>query len=400
MCAVATCIARCGGGGAQAADIPSDPTCWDGSDDTTLIQQAITAGECLPPGTFHVDVPAPDSSTNRRRDAMLVGARLCGTRADVTTIKFRGDAHALYLVGMFVTDHGVVHDITLDTTCVTNTIEQTHLVHMGIATDAVAIHDNVFIHPSRIDGSSAGDCINIVGSAMVPNAGMTIDHNVFTRCARVGIQISRGVANGVIADNTFIDCKQDVGSQGAGGITNLSIVHNHAIWSGAPRGYSFALEQITGLSFDHNDVNQRPLLLYYCENCELTTNSFTNLVPNWPAIVVGDSAHHTQITRGNLIVQTADAPAIRVAPLGVDHQANLGDVTVDGALIDQEGSGGFVEAAGVAGITLSNSRLTYTGPAGVVPKPLYATTSSAAPPVTPVPSTGVVEVANVHVGFP
>jgi hypothetical protein len=106
----------------RAALVADPSACSGGGDDTARVQAAMAAGTCLPPGTYNVDAP-PLGPTGRRRDAMLSGGTLCGVRSAQTTVLFRGDAHRLFWVGVADAD---VHDVRLDSSCLSDTIEQTH----------------------------------------------------------------------------------------------------------------------------------------------------------------------------------------------------------------------------------------------------------------------------------
>ncbi len=382
----------------DAAEMSSQAAspCDGGFDDTMLVQTRMSDDLCLPAGVFNVDAP-PLGPSGRRRDAMLTGS-LCGAGAGLTTVRFRGDAHALYWLGIYLPAHAAVHDVTL-MTCLSHTVEQTHLLHTGVNAPGVAIHDTVLIHPKSADGTSSGDCVNIVGSGTAPNAGMEVYHNVFQSCARVGVQISRGLNDAVISDNTFLGCDQDIGSEGGGVINRLTIRHN-TFTSSLTAGYAFALERINGLVFDHNTVQGRPMFLYFVDDAELSYSTMQSSVPGSAVIRIGDSAHRIAMSNMEITGSVAGASALVIAaPLGADRQANLSDISIIASGLHQPAGQPFLFLQGVTGLSLSGSTLTYTGPISYAVTSIRAEPSYGTPPATAVPSTGITETANVHVGF-
>jgi len=374
--------------------------CAAGGDDTLAVQTAMGAGACLAAGTYNVDAPVLNA-VGRRRDSMLTGTILCGVQAGRTTIRFRGDAHALLWAGVTLTSGGFLHDITLDSTCLTNTIEQSHLVRMVSATNHVAIRDAAFVHPPRTDGSRSGDCINVVGSMTAPNVGLEIDHNTFAACKRIGVQLTRGASDVVIADNQFTACGSDIGSEGSGALANIVIRHNVFSAGADPHGYSLELERMTGVIVDHNVITGRPVLLYVVDDAALTGNIIANRVMTSSAIRIGDIAHRVHMTNNTVSQPTGSLlPGITISPLGANRQADLADFTVESCSLEQGGAQGFASLAGVGGFALTRSSLTFTGPASPAPSSVVATASGGTPPAISVLTTGVVETDNIHIGFP
>lgn len=368
--------------------------CASGGDDTPAVQTAMTAGTCLGPGTYRVDAPAL-GPTGRRRDAMLVGGTLCGVRSAETTVLFRGDARGLLWVGVQDAD---VHDVRLDSTCLTGTVEQTHLVKM---TAGHVVHDAVLAHPPR--ATAAGDAVNVVGSLAAPMTGMAVDHVTFESCARFGVQISRGVSGGRITDSTFGgDCA--FGSEGGGGIDGLLISHD-TFASGA-RGLALDVQRQTNLRVSHVDVRGRTILLFHCDGCLLEHVTVSDIDPGTvgdyaTAVTVADVAHDVTLSDVHLTQSTTQpAPVIHVGPLRPDRQADLARVRIDNCVLVQRTSAVPVTAFGVAGLTLSSSSVTYAGPAPAPEAPVLAAPSVAVPPATSVPTTDVAEPDVTLAGFP
>lgn len=360
--------------------------CESGSDDTSTVQSAMTAGTCLEPGTYHVDAPALNS-LGRRRDAMLLGGTLCGSRSGATTILFRGDAHSLYWVGVMDAD---VHDVRLDSGCLTGTVEQSHLVRL---TTAHVVRDAVLAHPPR--ATRAGDDVNVVGSAAAPMVGLVIDHVAFESCARFGVQVSRGVTNGVITNNSYGDgCA--VGSESASAVDGLLISHD--TFTSATPGLAINAQQLTHLTISHVSVVGRTILLYHCDGCVLEHSALSDLAPTTVSFVsaVSVTAGRGVALRDVTATQSTNvaAPVVDVQPLRSYVQADIHDVSVDDCNLTQRTAAPFVTALGVDGIRLTNSTLTYAGPSTFVPVPLVAGPSVATAPATSVATTGVVVTGN------
>jgi hypothetical protein len=372
-----------------ALDSPPAPDilCADGPDATLQVQAAMVAAQCLLPGTYSIDAPALGPS-GRRRDAMLTGGTLCGVREAQTIVRFRGDAHQLFWVGVL---NANVHGVRLDSSCLTNTIEQTHLVR---ATVGVAIQDAVLAHPTR--ATLAGDDVNVVGSTAAPVVGLVVDHVVFESCARFGVQMSGHAVAPRISDNTFGEgC--GIGSEGAGDLTDVTISHN--TFRGMTRLIALNLQRMTRLSLSRNQIHGHGAFVLACDDCRVEHNVIDSLGP-WDAgdftsaIHVADVAHRLLIS-DNVIDQagTASAPAILIGPMRTNRQADLVDLEVSDNSIRQATGAPFVAAIGVTGLRVLRNQLDYVGtsaPTTVVAGPAVAT-----PPAVDVPSTGVQEADNV-----
>lgn len=359
-------------------------------DDTGMVQAHMSAGTCLPAGTYRVDMPALNA-VGRRRDAMLAGGTLCGTRAD-TAVLFRGDAHALFWVGVANAD---VHDVRLDSSCVTNTAEQAHLIRL---TEGHAIRDAVLVHPPR--SPKAGDDVNVVGSMAQPMIGLVIDHVEFASCARFGVQISRGASGARISNSTFSGgCA--FGSEGSGAIDGLVI--DHVTFAGT-QGLGLNVQRQTNLRVSHVTMTGRTILLYYCDHCALdhvrvsdvradTAGDFVS------AVTIADVAHDVRLSDVTLEQATGvSAPIVTVGPLRSNRQADLSGIVIERASLVQSTAAPVVLVQGTAGFTLAGSTVTYDGPSGYDAHAVVAGSSVASSPAVSVPSTDVVQSDDVLVG--
>lgn len=317
---------------------------------------------------------------------MLSGGTLCGIRSSSTKIIFRGDAGALLWDGVSDAD---IHDINLDSSCLTNTIEQTHLVHLSTGH---VIRDVELEHPKR--ATIAGDAINIVGSQTNPMTGMMIDNVIFDSCARMGVQISRGVSGGKITNSKFGD-RCTIGSEGSGAIDGLVISHD-TFTSTTGNGLALDIQRQTNLLVSHVTSQGHGMFFFICDNCTVEHSSIDGLVPTLsgdfiPALTVNDNAHNFRISDVSISQgTTSPAPAIRIGPLRSNRQADIANVEIDNVSITQHTTAPVVQAFGVSGLKLTNSNLTYDGPGIYVSSELLSGPSIATAPATSVPMTDVV----------
>lgn len=392
-------------------------SCTTGTDNTAVVQAAMAAGTCLPAGTYNVDM-APYDANGRRRDSMLTGA-LCGSGQSTTAIRFRGDAHALLWAGITLTSNSTLANIRLNSECVTNTIEQTHLVRMVDTTDHVSVHDVVLQHPKRTDGKPAGDCIYVVGNLWPytathqPNHDLQISHATFEACARGGVQVSRGLDGLKILDSSFASSGFDIGSEGAGARTAAGVVtrslSNVEIGRNtftAPTsllgGYSIEMQYWQTASIHHNTSDSRPLIAVGSDGLAFANNHFTSRsTRQLPVLNIENEGHDITSTSDTFTQMESATPTdvIRVSPHDGTQQADLVNFTFTNPTLEQTLAADFITLVGVTGFTMSGATLVYTGPSTRTPASIVPKTSPATPPVTPVPTTGVTETGSTHVGF-
>jgi len=374
--------------------VSDDPLCAVTTDDTALVTSAMQSATCLPDGTYHIAM-APLGPTGRRRDAMLAGGTLCGVRSS-TTIMFHGDASGMFWAGVL---DASVNNVKLDTHCVFNTPEQAHLIRL--TTNGHVIRDVELVHPKR--SPSAGDDINIVGSLTTPIQGLVIDNVKFTSCARFGVQISRGVTNGVISNSDFGDgCA--FGSEGAGGIDGLRIEHSRFV-STTP-GLALNIQRQTNTVVSHVELHGRTILLYFCDGCRVEHSTVSDLIQVTPgdyvgAVTIANSAHNVTLTDLTLTQSSPLAASlVRITPLRTNMQADLANILITDSTLTQSTQAPLVVARGVTGVTIQNSNLTYNGVTTYVPVVLDAAASVATTPAVSVPTTGIVLSNNTTVGIP
>jgi hypothetical protein len=140
----------------------------DGLDDSAAIKQALDTQGCADLGAGVYDVFTPNPRNPAQRYDMVsigTGQSLRGVGA-ATRLRFSGDAgrsdwHGVGLVG----NDALLADLTLDTSALVNTDEQTHAVHVTGPALHVTIRGVWFYHPQRGGTETplgGGDCIKVV----------------------------------------------------------------------------------------------------------------------------------------------------------------------------------------------------------------------------------------------
>lgn len=387
------------------------------TDDTARVQAAMTAGTCLPLGDYTVVTPP-----SPRHDWVLDGGTLCGAGVGQTRIHFTGDGGGKLWVGVVLRSGTTVHDVSLDTLGFVNACaggkngrcEQTHLLKEYQGANDVTITDVELNHPI------GGDCINVVGMGVggvvngqpvgpggvpyVPNSGLTISHATFTRCARGGVQVSRGLTGLTVADSTFVYTGFDVGSEGAGGyisgvvvqtVSNVLLSHN-TFSSPATGGYALQAEWWTGATIDHNASSVRPFITFGSDSLDFSFNDVETAF-NAPALNIGDRGWRISSTNDRWTHAGAGAfEAVRVSPLDKNRQADLGDLTIRDSVLSQAAPAAALILRGVTGATLDGVTFVDAG-AATMPESFVASWGVA--PAVSVLTTGIVETGTVLEGF-
>lgn len=395
--------------------------CSTGPDSTLVVQAAVAARSCLPPGTYMVDVTLVAGRVPH--GGYMFSGWLCGSGSDRTSVVFRGDAGSQFFVGLGLPSHARVRDVRLDTSCLTNCgraadgvtvdctkqFEQTHLTRVDVADD-VQMADVVLV------SAVGGDCVNVVGPApvdgvtYVPNHGLSIDNATFEYCKRGGVQVSRGEDTVSVTNSRFGDTGFDFGTEGAGFIksgsitrtlTHVIIAHNQFTASRSG-GLVLELEWADGVSIHHNMGDKRPLMTFMSDNVALVLNHFTNTVVNMPVLNVGDEGHAIGSTN-DVLTQMVPSEVIRASPLDKNRPAggaDLRSISITSSTLVQAADADFVVLSGVTGYSSTDSTLVYAGPPSRTPVSTVSMTSGGVSPAVAVPTTGVVVSNEAHVGFP
>lgn len=332
-------------------------------DDTVAIQSSINSKCCLGTGTFDIGMP-PIAKNGKRPPNMLIittGGELCGSGPS-TVIKFHGDATLMDWRGVEITGNNVaVHDLTLDTEDIKNTIEQTHELHVTGPVNNLYVHDVWFKHPVH-PGFKGGDDIDLVGYAESMITNTRIDHNHFVSSSRIGVQIHSGVHDMMITNNEFIDTRVlDIGTEGTGVISNLTIAHNtHLVGPSTTGGTAIALDIVTDSTIVDNVMN-RGIYFYSCDKCAIDHNIIT-LGPGLDSnsvIEVIKISSELLITR-NIITRAAGQSLgnlIRISP----HSSTPKDSRIVGNTLIQQTNNTVIYASGIVGLLIANNFISYEG---------------------------------------
>lgn len=348
----------------------------DGVDDRAAIQSAIDTQGCadLSSGTYDVIVTSP--RTGSRYDLLtLTGGRTLRGAGPATVIRFSGDAARSDLRGIGMTgDSNLVADLTLDTTGLTNTEEQTHAIQITGPALNQRVSGNWFRHPS-LGASAGGDCIKVVGydqTATTPDmrVSMVITGNVFAQCDRSGVAVHSGLRDALINSNLFLETgDQDIDLEGSGGAIDSLVISGNSFRRTLNNGVSVAIA--AGLTrravFSGNIVNGGRLFTYNVERLSVTGNVFT--VP-WQAIEMVKMTKEVVIA-GNAFAGTDDTATAGMMISATHHNSGMpGMVSITGNTFRAANPLGlFVAVTSAESVSIANNSFTWSpaaAPAGRV----------------------------------
>lgn len=358
--------------------VVSDAYPDDGIDDRAAIQTALDTQGCadLSSGTYDVAVTLP--RTGSRYDLLvLAGGRTLRGVGPATVIRFSGDAGRSDLRGIGMTgDNNLVADLTLDTTALENTEEQTHAIQITGPALNQRVSGNWFRHPS-LGASAGGDCIKVVGyeqTATTPDmrVSMIVTGNVFDQCDRSGIAIHSGIREAVIGNNLFLATgDQDIDLEGSGGAVDSIVISNNAFRRSINNGVSVAIA--AGLTrravFSGNVVDGGRLFTYNVERLTVTGNVFT--VP-WQAIEMVKMSKEVSIA-GNAFAGTDDTATAGMMISATHHNSGMpGVVSITGNTFRATNPTGlFIAVTSAESVSIANNSFAWS-PATVTPNRVAA----------------------------
>lgn len=350
----------------------------DGIDDTISIQAAINSKCCLGSGIYDVAMAETPLKGRRSYNMLTIptGGELCGSGPG-TMIRFHGDARATDWRGVEALGNNVsIHNLTLDTEDITNTVEQTHEIHVTGPVDGLLIHDVWLNHPNHA-GFIGGDCIDFVGYPLSMITNTHIYNNHFLHCSREGIEIHSGVNGMMIDNNEFIDVRViDIDTEGSGGISNLTIAHNtHLVGPSQAGGVAIALDIVTDSTIVDNVLN-RGIYLYACDRCAIDHNTITlsSGLTSTAIIEVIKLSSELTIVRNTITraIGQTDGMVIRISP----HNSTPKDSRIVGNTIVQQTAGTIISTEGIVGVLVANNTIAYAGPLTYAATALYFAGSS------------------------
>jgi hypothetical protein len=244
-----------------------------GQDATSIVQEAIVGGCTLAAGVYEITTPAPVAG-RRRYDMLTVGPgqSLCGSGSG-TALRFSGDAAGQDWRGISLA--GELCDLTIDTSALAGTSEQTHAVRVPPGTTGARVHGVTWNHPIR-GLLAGGDCIDLVGYAATPVRDVVIRDNTFAHCDRASIQVHSGTVGLTIERNQFLDTGDfDINSEPGGDSSDWLVSANVFKASASNQGaFAVAFDLVSGARLVGNTM-ERGVYLYGCQGCAIVGNTIS-----------------------------------------------------------------------------------------------------------------------------
>jgi hypothetical protein len=357
----------------------------DGIDDRAPIQAAIDAAVdagggtvCLPSGRWTL-TRAPAGSYDRFAALSTHGAHvdITGTGPG-TVLEMVGDQGAA-TTSVISLDPGArditIERLTIDTSAMTNTDEQTHAIAIGSGVCAtsngtcsmpvadVTVRDVRFAHPT-VAGSRKGDCIRLLGNtASTAVERVTIVGSSFTSCARSGIGVQRNVFSLAVLGNHFGEKINDTafdseptGGEGDDGLRLIgnSFADSKVTFSASITTYHHAT--ITGNTFAGRGMN-----LYRTQDVVVADNTFdVNALTGAGVIEVQNVASGDKIDNNMIRRHGVAGPGIRITPHSGGFPERM-SVTNNTIIADGDSSG--ISAESPRDIAIRDNDVTFTDPA-------------------------------------
>lgn len=338
----------------------------DGTDDRVAIQNALTSQGCahLPAGVYDID--SIQTTPPARRPPMMIdatGAELFGDGPG-TVLAFRGSNADQDWEGILMRGAGSkLHDLSISTGAITDTVEQTHAVRLlGPATDT-EISRVSFNHPIHV-GEKSGDCIQLVGfKGEREIARVKIRENLFAHCDRSGVAVHSGTTGLEIADNRFGDVgNTDLDFEGSGDTSDVLIQRNTFTMSPGPHGIgAIQLQLIDGARVTGNVLDGRGIDVYQSDNVEIDHNGITlTQATSAPVIAVGKDSARTRILDNSIIRAASTAPGA-VISAGPHGSGTPDHLEISGNTLVQRTSFHVVSSSGLIGLYVRRNAITYSG---------------------------------------
>lgn len=311
-----------------------------------------------------------------------------------------GDWRGISITG----DNNLVADLTIDTSSLVNTSEQTHAIHITGPAHNNTIRGLWFQHPVRRDPSGrawpGGDCIKIASYETTPSSTHILG-NQFVTCDRSGVASVGGFDGLIISDNTFHEVgDQDVDVEGAGNVGRSFLANGNihklgkrstsglAIQVGLRDGFGINVSNsifdgrgvffggVRAVTFANNTIHHRkgdaPTLDFVkvTDEVKIIGNRITRAGTTWPNAVV-KIQHHGTGTPG--LIEIADTTIRNETPIATAltvqsaHTVRLSNNTFQWAPSTVP-AGSTHTLVGIAGLAKRTDVLTvqgnlFTGPA-------------------------------------
>ncbi len=291
------------------------------------------------------------------------GAELYGDGPG-TVLAFRGSTGGQDWEGIRIGGAGsMVHDLSITTGAISDTVEQTHAVKLlGPATDA-EISRVSFNHPIRV-GVKSGDCVQLVGfNDGREIARVEIRDNDFIHCDRSGVAVHSGTTQLEIADNRFGAVgNTDLDFEGTGDTTDVLIQHNTFTMSPGPHGVgAIQLQLIDRARVTDNVLDGRGIDVFQSDDVEIDHNEITlTQATAEPVISVSKDSARTRILH-NSITREESAGAGAVISAGPHNSGTPDHLEIGDNTLVQRTSFHVVSSSGLVGLHVRRNAITYSG---------------------------------------
>lgn len=324
-------------------------------DNREMLQAAIDAG-CgrLGPGVYSVG--ANPNLSNRAALTLGPGQSLVGSGA-LTVLMFQADVHG-YWIGLRMSgDESSLADISLDSSDMITTDEQSHLIEVHSAS-RVSIERTWLRHPKRFDAAGipqrGGDCVRVLAATTEAPAGASIIGNHFVSCDRSGVAIQRNTHRLVVSGNVFYetgDAAIDAEMTGTGIGGDWALVGNIAIDAPVHLAGTGYAERVL---FADNVLNGGGLDLYNVRSAIISGNTIVQRKAG-PALKLTKSVDDIHVTN-NIISREHDSTQ---AVISASHHnsGNPGRLTFAGNTLRNIGPGAPVNLQSTEDVIFVGNRV-------------------------------------------
>ncbi len=362
--ALAACVGQPSTSAISSATGPNATDCMvaaaipnDGLDDRAAIQAALDSQHCadLGPGVYDVSVNPVPGVVGMASIALGANETIRGA-GPATVLAFYGDAfnddwRGIRLEG----PDASVSDLYLDSSDLTNTEEQTHMIEV-IALNA-GLHNLWINHPTRT-GQAGGDCVRLLGEEAAP-VSATITGNTFVECDRSGVAVQRATYGLTITGNVFrLTGDQDIDAEmtGSGIGGDWSIVGNSFL-DPLDRGglaVAFAGTVAKRIAFAGNVLSGRGLNLYNVLKGTITGNIIEQRGPGLPVTI---TKANEEIIFANNVVNKTYADTSSLVSVSALNTGNPGRLVFTGNHFTSVSTGTLVLVNSASAVTFTGNTL-------------------------------------------
>jgi hypothetical protein len=362
----------------------------DGIDDRVPSQQALDAASvaggrvCFGPGRWLLS-RAPAGSYNRFAALSTHGAHVEIVGAGPTTVlEVSGDqgGGSTFVISIDPGARDVkVKDLTINTSGMTNTDEQTHAIAIGsgvcttglngtcsMPVEDISIEGVRFIHPNPPSGQRKGDCIRLLGNTVATQVRyVKITGVTFATCARSGIGVQRNVNSLKVIGNHFLPNRWDQAFDGeaTGGESDarLELIGNtfDENTTIAQGDHSVALTSYFGAVISGNIFNGRGVKLYRTSDVILTGNTFDATMDSGEGVIeVGNVAARLVVGHNIVRRRGAAGPLVRI----VHHSGGTAThLTINANQLWNETAGSGIHMESAQDVSVTSNELQWQVPA-------------------------------------